>query len=165
MKKAKALLCNRMVTTPLKYGSGHALLSLCSPPHHTYHQRGRTKYLSKGVQSKLSIGRGSVPKKGRRDQVNGEEHNFCVSESKEKRLYIHPTQIEVKAQWWQWQFDCKTLVQKHWEQGPPTGAVIMLYPWKKGCVCQPHEAGLRAYHQQRVGKTNRCLPHSLEPPV
>ena len=135
------------------------------PPHHTYHQRGRTKYLSKGVQSKLSIGRGSVPKKGRRDQVNAEEHNFCVSESKGKRLYIHPTQIEVKGQWWQWQFDWKALVQKHWEQGPPTGAVIMLYPWKKRCICQPHEAGLRAYHQQRVGKTNRCLPRSLEPPV
>lgn len=83
-----------MVTTPLKYGSGHALLSLCSPPPDTIPtiKEVEPNILSKGVQSKLSTGRGSMPKKGRRDQVNAEEHNFCVSESKEKRLYIHPTQ-------------------------------------------------------------------------
>lgn len=127
-----------MVTTPLKHGSGHALpapqfpFPLSSPTHHTYHQRGGTRYLSNGMQIKLSVRRASLPEAGRRDQVKAEEHNFCVSESQEEELiYIRPTRNEVKAQRWQWQFDWRGLVQKHWGQGPSIGVAVMLYRRKK----------------------------------
>ena len=53
---------------------------LRSPTHHIYHQTGGTKYLSNGMQIKFPIGKSSLQEKGRREQVDAEEHNLCVSE-------------------------------------------------------------------------------------
>lgn len=84
VKKAEALVCNRVVTIPLKHGRGHALpapkflFPLSSPRRHTYHQRGGTKDLSNGMQIKLSIGR-------KRFLARERHKSTFVSESTRKR--------------------------------------------------------------------------------
>lgn len=102
--KAKALFSQQNGHLPFDMGVGLPCrppnLHSYSVPPHTYHQSSGTKYLSNGMQIKLSIGKGFLQEKGRREQVKAEEHNFCVSEPKEEEpVHICPTQNELKAQW------------------------------------------------------------------
>lgn len=54
------------------------------------------------MQIKISIGKGSLQEKGRREQIKAEERN-CVSEPEEEEpIHICPTGNEEKAQWSQW---------------------------------------------------------------